>query len=208
MLVGENLPPEKKNVRGRPPVCPNRLLATICILMQLEGPTFRDAENAVAGGGRHGRAGSRITPRSPGPLRRRTPNGWTGWCPSPPTCVSTRPTRHRRSGTAGLRPAAPAWRRTGTVYRRGRQKKGGDFKPTRVKTYLKWHILAAVGQQVILPCRMTPGSVADTTVFTDLLDGTGRKRRRLDRGAVRPCGRGVRLTPATRRPLISACILT
>ena len=51
MPVGENLPPEKKNVRGRPPVCPNRLLAAVCIMMQLDGPAFRDAENAVDGRG-------------------------------------------------------------------------------------------------------------------------------------------------------------
>ena len=63
MLVGENLPPEKKNVRGRPPVCPNRLLAAICILMQMEGPTFRDAENAVGGRGpsREGRVPDHTT---------------------------------------------------------------------------------------------------------------------------------------------------
>ena len=38
-------------MRGRPPVCPNRLLAAVCIMMQLDGPAFRDAENAVDGGG-------------------------------------------------------------------------------------------------------------------------------------------------------------
>ena len=47
MLVRENPPPEKNNVRGRPPVYPNWLLATICILVQLDGLTFRDAENTV-----------------------------------------------------------------------------------------------------------------------------------------------------------------
>ena len=49
-----------------------------------------------------------------------------------------------------------------------------------MKTYLKWHILAAVGLQVILSYRMTASNIADTTVFTDLLDGTGRMRRRLE----------------------------
>ncbi len=39
-----------------------------------------------------------------------------------------------------------------------------------------------MGLQVILSCRMTSGNVADTTVFTDLLDGTGRMRRRLGGG--------------------------
>ena len=49
-----------------------------------------------------------------------------------------------------------------------------------MKTYLKWHILAAVGLQVILSYRMTPGNVADTiTVFADLLDGTGHMKRHL-----------------------------
>ena len=129
MLVGKNPPPEKKNVRGRPPVCPNRLLAAVCIMMQMNGPAFRDAENAVDGGGCHGTAGSRITPRSPGPLRRWTPDGRIGWSPSPPTCASTRPTRHRRSGTAGLRPTAPAWRLTGTAYGKGRRKKRGISSP-------------------------------------------------------------------------------
>ena len=49
-----------------------------------------------------------------------------------------------------------------------------------MKTYLKWHILAAVGLQVILSCRMTASNVADTTVFSDLLDGTGHMRRCLE----------------------------
>ena len=63
-------------------------------------------------------------------------------------------------------------------------KKEGDFKSVRVKTYLKWHILAAVGLQVILSCRMTPGNVADITVFTYLLDDTGHMRWRLERWSV------------------------
>ena len=62
------------------------------------------------------------------------------------------------------------------TYRYGMQerplKKDGDFKPTRVKTYQKWHILAAVGLQIPViqdDRRQRCGHHG----FSDLLDGTG-----------------------------------
>ena len=138
MLARENPPPEKNNVCGRPPVYTNWLLATICILMQLEEPTFRDAENTVElwGPSWNGGMPDHTT------LARAFASLLAEWLarmvPSPPTCALTRPARHRRSGAAGLRPTAPVWRRTGTACKRSSKKKK-DFKPVRVKTYLKRH---------------------------------------------------------------------
>ena len=50
-LVEENPPPENESGLGRPRVYPARIMGTICILIQVEGLTFRDAENAVEGWG-------------------------------------------------------------------------------------------------------------------------------------------------------------
>ena len=49
-------------------------------------------------------------------------------------------------------------------------RKTGKESAVRVKTYLKWHILAAVGIQVILSCATTPSSVADTDMLRTLLE--------------------------------------
>ena len=47
----------------------------------------------------------------------------------------------------------------------------------RVKPYLKWHILAVIGPQVILSCRTTPRNVNYTGVPPSLLAKAGRLGR-------------------------------
>ena len=49
-------------------------------------------------------------------------------------------------------------------------KKSGKDAPERVKSYLKWHISAVVGLQVILSCAITTSSVADTSMLLSLLE--------------------------------------
>ena len=39
-LVEENPPPENESGLGRPKVYPAQIMGTICILIQVEGPTF------------------------------------------------------------------------------------------------------------------------------------------------------------------------
>lgn len=49
-------------------------------------------------------------------------------------------------------------------------KKTGKETAERVKSYLKWHIFAVVGLQVILSCAITPSSVTDTGMLPSLLE--------------------------------------
>ena len=167
-------------MRGRPPVYPNWLLATICILMQLNGLTFRDAENAVDGWGLswNGRIPDHTTIARAFAL---LDHGWLDRMVSltADMCIDEADkTSEIGCGRLATDGTGVETDRYGVQERPS--KKEGDFKPVRVKTYLKWHILVAVGLQVILSCRMTPGNVADTTVFAYLLDGTGRMRQRLE----------------------------
>ena len=50
----------------------------------------------------------------------------------------------------------------------------------RMKSYLKWHILAVIGLQVILSCVTTPGNVNDTGVLPSLLSKAGKLGRSFD----------------------------
>ena len=179
-LVEENPPPETGSGLGRPKVYPARIMGTICILIQVEGLTFRDAENAVEGWGLswEGRVPDHTTiARAFASLDPewldRTVSLTADMCLDEADKASEIGCGRLAADSTGVETD-----RYGVQERPS--KKEGDFKPVRVKTYLKWHILAAVGLQVILSCRMTASNVADTTVFTDLLDGTGRMRRRLE----------------------------
>ncbi len=40
-----------------------------------------------------------------------------------------------------------------------------DFEPTRIKTYLKYHITAITGHQIILASYTTPSNVSDTPML-------------------------------------------
>ncbi len=45
-----------------------------------------------------------------------------------------------------------------------------EFVPKRVKRYVKWHVTAAVGLQIILSCRITSNRTTDTAVLKTMLN--------------------------------------
>ena len=81
------------------------------------------------------------------------------------------------TGTGALAADSPG---TGTgryAYAAVPGKKALKEEAVRVKSYLKWHVLAVIGLQVVLSCRTTPSNVNDTGVLPCLLAKAGRLGR-------------------------------
>ena len=170
-MVRKNPPPEpvRKSRRGRPRVYPLVEMAIACILANNFNLSSYKAENAAASwdldlGG--------LVPDNSTILRAHADLDMR-WLED--MVAATAKLCLEKSGIGEAGGADTAADSTGAETDRYEDrvkldKKTGKEAAVREKSHLKWHVLAAVGPQIILSCVMTPSSVADTDMLPSLLE--------------------------------------
>ena len=161
--------PERKSRRGRPRVYPLAEMAIVCILMNHFNLSYQKAENAVASWNLDLNG---LVPDHTTILRAHAELDMR-WLERMVAATANECLEKAGIGEAGEAGAAAdsTGAETDRYEDRARlDKKTGKDTLVRVKSHLKWHVLAAVGPQVILSCRMTPSSVADTDMLPPLLE--------------------------------------
>ena len=177
-LVRKNPPPEpaRGGGRGRSPVYPRTEMAIACILMAAFNITCRDAETEVPSWrlDMDGLVPDHTTIwRAYGALDKEWLEGTLARVASECLEESGIDRGAMAADSSGIETDRYA---DATVL----DKKTLKEEAVRVKSYLKWHVLAVIGLQVILSCRTTPSNVNDTNVLPYLLDKAGKLGRSFD----------------------------
>ncbi len=174
-LVRDNPPPEpaRKSGRGRPRVYSLAEMAIVCILMNLFNLSSRKTENTVEWWELD--LGGRVPDHST--VSRAHGDLDAEWLEK--MVALTAEACLKQAGVDKHDSAADS---TGSETDRYEDsvrlnKKTGKETVVRVKSYLKWHVFAAVGLQVILACAMTPSSAADTDMLRPLLEKSKKPGR-------------------------------
>lgn len=165
--VDQNPPPEpvRESNRGRPRIYQYRHLVAACILMTFFNLTLRDTELEAQLWGLG--SGSRSPDHSYlCKVYAKVDEEWleTALARIAAACIEE----------SGIETGAMAMDSSGVETDRYEtaerlDKKKGKEVEKREKTYLKWHITAVLGLQIILSCAMTASNVSDTSMLRPLL---------------------------------------
>jgi hypothetical protein len=173
-LVREHpCPRQEKSNRGRPPVHSGDKLDFICILMVAWHKTSRDMESDLSVINIPWWNGEPVPDHTTIARHLQTiPYGWlTGMLAG-----TARLCMAEADGTTGPLGADSSGVETTmyeTVVRPLKRKK--DFVEVAQKAYLKYHIVAVLGLQIILESEITPGNVNDMTMLPPMLGEMGRQ---------------------------------
>ena len=177
-LVMKNPPPAKqgKGRRGRPRIHSVEKMTCVCAIMIFEGLTSRDAQNCVPGWNL--------------PWHEPVPNHSTiaRFLETIPILWLERiltETARQCMEAAGVTEGILAADSTGVETDRYEtaerpDKTRHEFAPKRIKRYLKWHVTAILGLQIIPSCRITSNRTTDTVVLKTTLNRIAGIKRVFD----------------------------
>ena len=174
-LIKENPSPRtrKESRRGRPPIHSQDKLDFACIWMMIHNDTYRDAEGYM-------REETRLPWDEPAPdhtrLVRHMQTIDEGWMDSILAETARLCMAELEEGVTAPLAADSSGVET-TRYedaeRPDRHERG--FVPARIKTYMKYHITAVLGHQIILAALTTGSSTGDTQMLKPMLEEIRRR---------------------------------
>ena len=173
-LVREHpCPRQEKSNRGRPPVHSKDKLDFICILMVVWHKTSRDMESDLSVINMLWWNGKSVPDHTTIARHLQTvPYGWL-------TAILAGTVRlcmaeaDGTTGPLGADSSGVETTRYGTVVRPLKRER--DFVGMAQKEYLKYHIVAVLGLQIILESEITPGNIHDTAMLPPMLAEMGRQ---------------------------------
>ena len=166
-LVRKNPPPEppRKSPRGRKRKYPVAEMAIACIMMSYFNISSQKAENAI--GSWDLELGGSVPDHST--IARAHADLDMQWLDGMVAAAANACLEKAGTGEADSAADSSGVETDRCEDKARLDKKTGRETTVRVKSYLKWHIFAVVGLQVILSCAMTPSTVADTDMLPALL---------------------------------------
>ena len=192
LVRGHPCPRQETSNRGRPPVHSKDKLDFICILMVAWHKTSRDMESDLLVIRMPRWTGEPIPDHTTIARHLQTiPYGWL-------TAMLARTAKMcmteagRATGPLGADCSGVETTRYETVVRP--LKREGDFVETAQKEYLKYHIIAVLGLQIVLESEITSGNVNDVTVLPPML-GEAKRQDLLAGPSILHADRGT--TPTT-----------